>query len=67
MLRSGGRLVLGYRYDEGAIQDFPPSVYRFRPPEAVIAALGAAGFQHAETHEHRLASRRLWLSVATTG
>ena len=45
VLKPGGRLVVGFRYDGKAVRDFPEPFYRFWPPETVVSMLGGSRFR----------------------
>jgi SAM-dependent methyltransferase len=64
ILKPGGRLLLGYRHDAGAIRSFPDSVYRFRRPEEVEAALRVIGFGSIETSSAPSGGAQLWFTIA---
>lgn len=64
ILKPGGRLVVGFRFDAGAESDFPGEVYRWRSLAVVEAAVSQAGF--GDVHTAARASRKRvmhWLSA----
>jgi ubiquinone/menaquinone biosynthesis C-methylase UbiE len=66
VLKPGGRLVLAWRLDPGAVQSFPASVYRFHDQDAVTRILHRASLML-----HRLVTREsgpatLHFAVATS-
>jgi ubiquinone/menaquinone biosynthesis C-methylase UbiE len=64
VLKPGGRLLLGYRHDAGAMRSFPDSVYRFRNPQEVEAALRAIGLESIETSSVPSECAQLWFTLA---
>jgi len=53
VLKPGGRLVVGFRYDGKAVRDFPEPFYRFWPPETVVSMLGESGFEEIRAYSNK--------------
>lgn len=67
VLKDGGRFVLGFRPEsEQARQDFPASVYTFRPAEQIRQLLLSAGFRSVNLVDRGGPSRGVMFAVAST-
>jgi SAM-dependent methyltransferase len=64
VLKSGGRFVLGFRFDEEALKKFPGPIYTFYPAEDVLARLIKAGFAHVRIEEQQFGAKRMHWAVA---
>jgi ubiquinone/menaquinone biosynthesis C-methylase UbiE len=64
VLKRGGRFVLGFRFDEEALEKFPGPIYTFYPAEDVLARLIKAGFAHVRIEEQQLGAKRMHWAVA---
>jgi SAM-dependent methyltransferase len=65
ILKTPGRLVLGWRDDPGTVGSFPASVYRFHDEEHVGEVLRDVGFHSVEITSRRQGAAVLRLAVAS--
>lgn len=67
VLRPGGTLLIGFRFDPGAQADFPGDVYRWRSRDVVEEAVAASGFMDVRTSVDASPKRVMhWLRASRT-
>ena len=64
VLRVGGHFVLGFRYDEEALQNFPAPIYALRRPDEVRRLLWESGFECLRIEERQTGARTLYWAIA---
>lgn len=65
VLRRGGRFILGFRYDNEAIKNFPAPIYTFRRPDDVRNLMVESGLDHIHIEERQLEARRMYWAIAS--
>jgi hypothetical protein len=62
VLKTGGRFVLGFRFDEEALEKFPGPIYTFYPAQDVLDRLIKAGFVDVRIEERQFGAKRMhWI------
>jgi ubiquinone/menaquinone biosynthesis C-methylase UbiE len=62
VLKTGGRFVLCFRFDEEALEKFPGPIYTFYPAQDVLDRLIKAGFVDVRIEERQFGAKRMhWI------